>query len=78
MNEMEDNYQVNPYKNIDIIKESKSTPTGCYFDESWDVAERKDGFENTATERYLDFRINYGLRRVTISFRLTAARLDSS
>lgn len=54
------NYQENAYKVIDIIKELKSTNTGCYFDIICDVAERKYGFENTATESYPDFCINYG------------------
>ena len=38
---MKENYQENDYKVTDIIKESKSTPTGCYFDEVCNVAERK-------------------------------------
>ena len=53
------NYQENAYKVIDIIKELKSTNTGCYFDIICDVAERKYGFENTDTESYPDFCINY-------------------
>ena len=36
---MKENYQENDYKVTDIIKESKSTPTGCYFDEVCNVAE---------------------------------------
>ena len=31
-----------------------------YFDKICDVAERRYGFENTATRSYLDFCINYG------------------
>ena len=30
---MQENYRENANKIIDIVKESKSTPTGCYFDE---------------------------------------------
>ena len=41
INKMKENYQENDYKVTDIIKESKSTPTGCYFDEVCNVAERK-------------------------------------
>lgn len=50
----------NAYEVIDIIKELKSTNTVYYFDKICDVAERRYGFENTATRSYLDFCINYG------------------
>ena len=57
MNVLDDNYQGNADKVIDIIKELKSTHTGCYIDKICDVAETKNRFENTATKSYLYFSI---------------------
>ena len=57
MNVLDDNYQGNAYKVIDIIKELKSNHTECYIDKICDVAETKNRFENTATKSYLYFSI---------------------
>ena len=64
----------NAYKILDIIKELKGNHTGCYYD----VAERKCGFENSATDNYLGYCINNGFitptnSRGKISYRLVAA-----
>ena len=67
----------NAYKKLDIIKELKSNHIVCYYDKICDVAERKYGFENSTTDKYLDFCINNGFitpanSRGKISYRLVA------
>ena len=49
--------RLNSYWYHQIVK--KNTHPGCYFHKICDVAERKYKFENTATESYPDFYINY-------------------
>ena len=67
----------NAYNILDIIKELKSSYTGCHYDKICDVAEKKNGFENSATDNYLCFCINNGFitpanSRGKISYRLVA------
>ena len=55
----------------------KSNHIGCYCDRICDVFERKYGFENSATDTYLDFCVNNGFitpanSRGKISYRLVA------
>ena len=67
----------NAYKILDIIKELKGNHIGCYYDKICDVAKRKYGFKNSATDNYLDYCINNGFitpanSRGKISYRLVA------
>ena len=67
----------NAYIILDIIKELKGDHIGCYYDNICDVAEGKYGFENSATDNYIDYCINNGFitpanSRGKISYRLVA------